>query len=562
MALKAVKKPTPATTPQSGETFDLIVIGAGINGIGIARDAALRGLKVALVEREDIGSGTSNASGRLIHGGLRYLEQGDLRLVRESLRERERLFRLAPHLVKPVPMIMPLYKRNSRPSLMIRAGMIAYDILSWDKSTARHSHLSRAQTLARCPSLDPEGLKGAVVFMDGQVVWSERLCVEVALSAQADGVKIFTHSVVDGFVFEGERISGVRYSDTITGLSGSLTAKIVVNAAGPWVDAVLSADPTKHKRYMGGTKGSHLVVEPFKGAPRDTIYYESVSDGRLVWVVPWGKRYMIGCTDKRFEGDPKDARADQSEASYLLESTNRLLPGANLTLDSVVYAFSGIRPLPYVPDKAEWNVPRSHVIHDHAPERPGLLSIIGGKLTTYRSLAEETVDIIFQKLQKKSPKCSTASILLPGAPVGDGDSLRKSLLQKRGLSPLSVDRLLGLYGSRANLVVAVADSDPSLLEPLSAGTDAIGAEIIFAYANEFARTLTDILLRRTMVGFEDRRDPKIADRAADILKARYKWARSRRDSELADFRRHAERYSVALEPTQESKASSKLRAAS
>lgn len=545
MALKAVTTPSPATTAQSGEKFDLIVIGAGINGIGIARDAALRGLKVALVEREDIGSGTSNASGRLIHGGLRYLEQGDIRLVRESLRERELLFRLAPHLVKPVPMIMPLYKRNSRSQLMIRAGMVAYDILSWDKSTARHSHLSRAQTLARCPSLDPEGLKGAVVFMDGQVVWSERLCVEVALSAHADGVKIFTHSVVDGFVLDGERISGVRYTDTITGLSGSLIAKIVVNAAGPWVDAVLSSDPAKHNRYMGGTKGSHLVVDPFKGAPRDTIYYESVSDGRLVWVVPWGKRYMIGCTDRRFEGDPKDARADLSEANYLLESTNRLLPEANLTIDNVIYAYSGIRPLPYVPDKAEWNVPRSHVIHDHAPTRPGLLSIIGGKLTTYRSLAEETVDIIFQKLQKKSPKCSTASISLPGAPAGDGDSLRKSLLQTRGLSPSAVDRLLSLYGSRASLVVAVADSDPSLLEPLSAETDAIGAEIIFAYENEFARTLTDILIRRTMVGFEDRRDPKIAERAADILKVRLGWTQKKRDNELADFRHFAKRYLIA-----------------
>lgn len=545
MALKAVPSPNPATSAQSGKIFDLIVIGAGINGIGIARDAAVRGLKVALVEREDIGSGTSNASGRLIHGGLRYLEQGDLRLVRESLREREILFRLAPHLVKPVPMIMPFYKRNSRSPLTIRAGMIAYDILSWDKSTANHSHLNRKETLARCPSLDPEGLKGSVVFMDGQVVWSERLCVEVALAAKADGVSIFTHSVVDGFVVEGNQVSGIRYTDTLTGQKDSLYAKVIVNAAGPWVDAVLSADSTEHQRHIGGSKGSHLVVDAFPGAPRDTIYYESVSDGRLVWVVPWGTRYMIGCTDRRFEGDPKDARADLSEANYLLESTNRLLPEARLTLDSVIYAYSGIRPLPYVPGKAEWNVPRSHVIHDHAPNRAGLLSIIGGKLTTYRSLAEETVNVVFRKLQKKVPKCSTAELPLPGASKLDLKSLKDNLLKTKGLTTATIDRLIGLYGSRAEEVVDIANSDATLLQPLSNATDAIAAEIVFAFECEFARTLTDILIRRTMVGFEDRRDPKIAERAADILKVRLGWTQKKRDNELADFRHFAKRYSIA-----------------
>ena len=530
--------------PVPREAFDLIVVGAGANGAGIARDAASRGLRVALVEREDVGSGTSNWSGRLIHGGLRYLEQGDVRLVRESLRERELLFRLAPHLVKPKPLMMPFYAHNKRASWTIRAGMIAYDILSFDKSTRSHRALSRQATLERFPGVNPDGLGGSVVFMDGQVVWSERLCVEIALAARADGCKIYTYAEVDGFMYEGDDVRGVLYTDTLTGERHALGASVVVNAAGPWVDIVLSHDGKSNRRFIGGSKGSHLVVDPFPGAPTDVIYYESKVDGRLVLVIPWGERYLIGTTDQRFEGDPDDARTDEAEATYLLGEVNRLIPQAGLTDAHILYTYSGVRPLPYVPEKSEGSVSRSHVIHDHAPEQNGLLSIIGGKLTTYRSLAEETVEIVFKKLGKKAPRCVTATLKFPGARVADWMSLRADLIKLSRLEPQTVDRLIGLYGSRASEIVAFAADDPELLAPLDTASGVIGAELLFTATHEFARTLTDVLTRRTMAGFGATCSAVLVERAAQLMSVRLGWDRARHDREIAAYWTYAEHYAI------------------
>ncbi len=532
----------PSGAPKPMDIFDLIVIGAGINGAGIARDAAARGLRVALVEREDIGSGTSNYSGRLVHGGLRYLEQGDVRLVRESLRERERLFQLAPHLVKPVSLMMPFYSHNRRSKWTIRAGMVIYDTLSWDKSTAMHTVLSREETLQRSPGMNPDGLQGSAIFMDGQVVWSERLCVEVTLAAHTDGCKVYTYAEVDGLISKGHTVSGIYFTDRLTGERHALGGRIVVNAAGPWVDAVLANDKRIKQRFIGGTKGSHLVVKPFPGAPKDVVYYESHKDGRLVLVIPWGEQYLIGTTDSRFEGDPETARADADEVAYLLGEVNRLVPGAELQDSDILYTYSGVRPLPFVPDKSEWNVSRSHVIKDHAPEHSGLLSIIGGKLTTYRSLAEETVDIVFQQLALKPRRCITTSLLLPGAHVQDWAGYRRDLAETSGLPQAIVDRLVGIYGSRAVEIVAVGRNEPELLAPLGVGVHAIGAELVFTYANEFARTLTDVLLRRTMIGHGAECGVGVADRAADILAPHAGWNRERRDREVADYRRYVERF--------------------
>ncbi len=526
------------------EIFDLIVIGAGINGAGIARDAAARGLRVALVEREDIGSGTSNYSGRLVHGGLRYLEQGDVRLVRESLRERERLFRLAPHLVKPVPLMMPFYSHNRRSKWTIRAGMFLYDVLSFDKSTVSHKVLSRADTLKRSPAINPQGLAGSAIFMDGQVVWSERLCMEVALAAHADGCKIYTYAEVDGLLQDDGSVRGVRYKDRLTGETHALGGRVVVNAAGPWVDAVLASDEKVKRRFIGGTKGSHLVVDPFPGAPSDVVYYESQTDGRLVLIIPWGSQYLIGTTDQRFEGDPETARADAGEVTYLLREVNWLIPQAGLKESDILYTYSGIRPLPFVPDKAEWNVSRSHVIHDHAPEHRGLLSIIGGKLTTYRSLAEETVDVVLKQLGLKPRACTTANTPFPGARVANWANYRDDLAATSRMPRAAVDRLVEIYGARAGDIIALGREDAALLEPIGPTTRATGAELIFTYSSEFARTLTDVMLRRTMIGHSADRGKGVVARAADILGARLGWDRERREREIADYRCYIERYGL------------------
>lgn len=532
------------TGPATGEpAYDVIVIGAGANGAGIARDAALRGLRVCLLEKEDICSGTSSWNGRLIHGGLRYLEHMDVRLVRESLRERERLFRHAPHLVKPVPFLMPFYSKNKRPSWMIRMGMVAFDVLSYDKTPPHHRILSRDKALARFPGMSPETLAGAALYIDGQVELSERLCVELAVAARADGAVIRTHARVDEAIVDGGgAVRGVRYVDQLDGTRHEVRAPVVLNVAGPWVDRVFTGvDP---KRLIGGTKGSHLIVDRFPGAPTDVIYYESQIDQRLVLVIPWMGRVLIGTTDLRYEGDPDDVKADAGEMDYLLSETNRLIPGAGLTPDSVLYTFSGVRPLPYVPGKSEGSLPRSHIIHDHRGKADGLLSMVGGKLTTFRSLAEDAVDATYKKLGRKAPPCTTHQVPLPGGRVNDFAKFRADFVAGSGLPARSAERLVAVYGSRASDVVALAGSAPDLLGPVDEATGAIGAELLFAVEHEFAQTLADVYMRRTMIGLEPGHGLGSVERAVEILGGHLGWDAPRRADEIEGYRRYLGRFAV------------------
>jgi glycerol-3-phosphate dehydrogenase len=514
--------------------YDVIVVGAGINGLGLARDAAARGLRVVVLEQDDICSGVSAWSGRLVHGGLRYLEHRDFALVRESLRERERLFRLAPHLVKPLRLIMPLYRHNRRPAWMIRLGMVVYDVLSFDKRTGRHEVLDPDALLRRFPGISRDGLAGAAVFTDGQVEYAERLCVEVAVAAAGDGAELRTKARVEEPVLEGGRLVGVRYRDTTTGALHEVRAPVVLNVAGPWIDRIFRTGAPPQPRLNGGTKGSHLVVDPFPGAPDDVVYYESKTDGRLVLVIPWMGRYLIGTTDLRFDEDPGEARCDEEEMTYLLGEVNQLIPEAGLTPDDVLFTYSGVRPLPYAPDVEEWEIPRSHVLHDHAPDIPGLVTVVGGKLTTYRQLAQDAVDDVFERLGRRSPKCATQNLPLPGA-SGDPESTRRALLE-RGLSPRTSDRLLALYGGRALDVVAETADDEELLTVVHEPTGAIAAELVFGFRKEFARTLTDVMARRALLAFEPGHGLEDIDRILELLGDRLGWDAGRRDAELAEYR--------------------------
>jgi glycerol-3-phosphate dehydrogenase len=384
---------------------DVVIIGAGINGAGIARDAAMRGLKVLLIEKGEPGEGTTVASTRLIHGGLRYLEHFEFGLVHESLREREILLRIAPHLVRPLAIAIPIYKQSKRGWLTIRAGMILYDLLSWGKSLPRHRMLSRAETLNRWAGLNPDGLIGSALYYDAQVEFPERLVMDNVLSAREFGAEVLTHTRVTKLVVEDGKVSGVEF---VREEGQFAEASVVINAAGPWIDQVLERVVVKSPKLIGGTKGSHIVVPPFPGAPANAIYLEARSDGRPIFIIPWNKLYLIGTTDVRFEGDPDDVRCEPWEIDYLLSETNLALPGAHLTRDSIVDTYSGVRPLPVTNDKDEQSITRRHFIREH-PQLSNLLSIVGGKLTTYRSLAEECVDLIFQKLGRDSPPCRTAT---------------------------------------------------------------------------------------------------------------------------------------------------------
>lgn len=531
--------------------YDLIIIGAGINGAGIARDAALRGLRVLLLDKGDVGGGTTAASTRLIHGGLRYLEHGEVGLVRESLRERERLLRLAPHLVQPLPLMIPIYRGDARGPWLVRAGMIAYDLLSIGKSLPRHRMLSRSAAWQRAPGLAGFNLLGAALYYDAQVEFPERLALENALDAQVHGADLRTYHAVQHLDVEANRVVGVRGLDLLTEESFQATAPVVVNVAGPWVDAVLdTAETAKPGRLIGGTKGSHVVVGPFRDAPGDALYAEAGHDQRPFFIIPWNDAYLIGTTDTRFDGDLDRVSASDMEIDWLLEEANRLLPNAHLTREDVHYSYAGVRPLPYVPNQREGAVTRRHLVVNHGREGGphGLFSIVGGKLTTYRELAEVVVGAVVRTGEKRAVPCQTASTPLPGASVNEPwQAFRMRFLRECGLPAPSAEHLLRVYGARAGDVLSSASPDGRLV--IDEATGAIAAEVGWAFRQEGARTLTDVIARRTMVGLGPDNGIRAAETMADIAQRDLGWDAVRAASELADYCRWADRYRPAMAST-------------
>jgi glycerol-3-phosphate dehydrogenase len=524
----------------SADIFDVIIIGAGINGAGIARDAAMRGLQVLLIDKGDIGGGTSSWSTRLIHGGLRYLEHGEFGLVRESLRERETLLRIAPHLVRPLPLLLPIYDNARRGLWTIRAGMIAYDLLSFDKSLARHRILSRAAVLKVAPGLNAKGLRGAAVYHDAQIEFAERLVMENALSAQEHSASVVTYARVETFDIENRTVRGVEFTDLFSDQRHHARGRIVINAAGPWVDRVLTGVETE--RLIGGTKGSHIIVAPFAGAPTTALYLEAESDHRPFFIIPWNGNYLIGTTDSQYEGDLDTIEIEASEIDYLLRETNRVVPEAKLTRDSILYTYSGVRPLPYTRAKDEQSITRRHFIRDHAPQWHNLFSIVGGKLTTYRSLAEQTVDLVFRKLRLATPPCTTGAAPLPGAETSDFPAFCEHFKTESGLPAQASERLLRIYGTRAPQVLELAAKDPGLAERLSNATGAIAAEVVFAFQYELAQTLTDCLFRRTMLGLSSSVGVGADEAAASIAQEYLGWSERRAQREVKDYRKHIRRF--------------------
>jgi glycerol-3-phosphate dehydrogenase len=518
------------------DNFDLIVIGAGINGAGIARDAALRGLSVLLLDKGDIGGGTSSVSTRLIHGGLRYLEHGEVGLVRESLRERETLLRLAPHLVRPLPLIVPIYQNQQRGRLAIRAGMMVYDALSAHKSLPRHRMLTPENTLKEAPGLNSSGLLGAALYFDAQVEFAERLVLENVLSAVEHGASIHTYSRVEAFTIEEGEIRGIQYSDLITGERRNARASIVINAAGPWVDEVIGIANQNSPRLIGGTKGSHIIVGPFAGAPRTAVYIEAHVDQRPLFIIPWNGLYLIGTTDKRFEGDLDAVEIDENEKGYLLEEANRYFPHAQLTENSVKYSYSGVRPLAFTDDRSESAITRRHFVREH-PNLRGLLSVVGGKLTTYRHLAEETIDLVMRKLGRHETRVDTAKIPLPGACCDSFEHFSEDFHRGAGLSSSVSNRLLRIYGTRATEVVELVKKDRSLAEVIEDESGALAAEVVFSFENELAQTLSDCLMRRTMVGLNSSCGTNAVEAAAMAGRKYLGWSEEKAESEVQAYRK-------------------------
>ena len=486
-------------------TVDLLVIGGGIVGAGIARDAALRGLSVALVEQNDLSSGTSSRPTRLIHGGLRYLELFDFGLVRSDMRERETLLRIAPHLVFPLAFLLPLYRPTPFYRLKLRVGMFLYDLLSLDKSLPKRRRLGRRDTLAAEPNLDPEGLSGAWRFYDAQVPFVERLVVENAVDAAAHGALILNHARAIGYLrdADGVRVTGARVADQIGGRELEIRARYTVNATGAWLDQTVGPLRDSGKPLLRLTKGTHLVI------PRATEQAHVLfakRDGRLFFVLPWNGYTIVGTTDTDYQGDPADAEASEDDVAYLRSEAARAFPQASL--DRIHFTWAGVRALVRVEGVSEGEVSRKHALLDHerAGGVPGVLSVIGGKITAYRLIAQEVADIVAKQLGGATPS-TTAELALPGAGAGP-------------------QRVLD----------AIVAGDPALGGPVCEHAATTRAEIVRAVRDEWAVTIGDVLLRRTAVGLAACQGLDRLDAIADLIAQVARWDPSRRAAEIAAYR--------------------------
>jgi glycerol-3-phosphate dehydrogenase len=494
-----------------GETWDLLVIGGGITGAAAARDAAGRGLRVALVDAGDLARGTSSRSSRLIHGGLRYLETGNLKLVFEASAERRRLLGLASHLVHPLPFLFPVFRGGPVGYRKLQAGMWLYDSLSLFRNIARHRMLPRAAAHTEEPRLRTEGLMGAAVYYDASVD-DARLTLANARGAHESGAAVVPHAEVVGFLKDGKGLSGARVRDClIDGVEAvDVRARVVLNATGPWSDAVRKlADPRARPR-LRPTKGAHILVRRDRIGNRHAITFQSPVDGRVMFVLPWGDFSYVGTTDTDYAGSPAEVRADGDDVRYLLDSANSIFPDAKLTADDVVSTWAGIRPL-LSPRGPEGGLAASATSREHEIWRDdgGLLNIAGGKLTTYRVMAEQVVDVAARALKDghrvESGISPTAALPLPGDPHEPWEPFRDRIVADAVAAGLGADtgeHLARAYGEDAATVLAAARVDAALAKRLMEGHPYIWAEVAHAVRAEMAMTLEDVMVRRLHLFYE------------------------------------------------------------
>lgn len=518
------------------DLYDIAVIGGGINGAGIARDAALRGLSVILLEKSDFGGGTTSWSSRLIHGGLRYLEHGEIPLVFESLHERRRLRLLAGHLVDELKLTIPIYKNSRRGRFIVRLGMLAYDLLSLGKRLPAHRMLSARELLREEPGLNEAGLVGGAQYYDAQVTYAERLVIENIIAAEEAGAVVRNYCPVIGINIRDNRVRSVEYRDGASGREVEVGARTVINAAGPWVDRVNATVNREMQGVMGGTKGSHIVVGRFAGAPSSAFYVEAREDGRPFFIIPWNDQYLIGTTDIRFSGDPGDVYASEEEIDYLLTETNAAFPSANLTRADIHFSYAGVRPLPRQDKGPESAITRKHIILRHKKQADGLFSIIGGKLTTYRHLAEQAVNKAVRQLGGGRRRCRTRDEGLPGSI--DLEAARKRILAFPGLPTACAARLIAVYGSRGEAVAALSAEYPGFADEEQT---VLVAEVIHAIRHEHAKTLTDIMHRRLMTGLRPDLGRAMSSSIADIAASENGWNRDERQAQLGMLREHESR---------------------
>ena len=514
--------------------LDVLIIGGGIVGCGAARDAAMRGLKVGLVEASDIASGTSSRSSKLVHGGLRYLEQGEFSLVFEAVSERRVLMDIAPHLVTPLGFVFPVYKRSRRGVFTVNLGMWLYDGLSLFRSPKIHRNLSKKEIAKEEPALDNTDLKGAPLYYDCATD-DARLTLENALDAQTEGAEIHTWTKMVGFRRDpAGRVSGARVRDMITGIERDVDARVIINATGPWTDTVRGGP----KPLLRTTKGVHIVVDHSRVPVNNAVVCFHPTDGRVLFAIPWADRTYIGTTDTDYVGDPADVAADADDVRYLLDAANVYFPAAQLTTADVLSTWAGLRPLINA-EGSESSVSREHEI---LVGSDGLITIAGGKLTTYRKMSKEVVDRAVALLRLTAPaqdfrEAHTARKPLPGA-VGwpEDDNLESVIRQIQEAGPVdepTAQLFARTYGMRGVEVAASIRANPELGAALVEGRPERLAQVDFAVAHELARTVRDVMIRRTQLYFRDHDQGLGAtERVADRMAMLCGWDEARRTAEV------------------------------
>lgn len=541
------------------QTFDLAIIGGGIQGAATARDAAMRGLKVALVEARDFASGTSSRSSKLIHGGLRYLEQYDFRLVREARRERRLLLTLAPHLAQPVPFLLPIYDGDPYSPFKIRLGLTLYDLLGNLGAKDRHKMLSPSETLRRIPSLRSDGLRSGAVYFDSETD-DARLTLENILDAAHQparpsggpaGAVISNYTEVRALSVSSAtgEVRSAEAEDLLTGRRHEISARFWVNAAGPWVDRVRAFLPGfDGSRTVRLTKGTHIILPPVAGP---FAMFAAILPGKRIFVmVPWHGHALLGTTDTDYDGDPASVRPDRADTEYLLAALNRVL-ARPLGLSDVSGAFAGLRALAVQPGRSPSENTREYRLHEDA-WASNFVSICGGKLTTARALGEKVTDLVMARMGKTSRARAshpTRQAPLPGGQTGPFEVYVNyaawEAVRVFDVPYAIAERIVKTYGSRWRAVLEPIRQNSSLAQPLPGSPELLAAEVDFALRQEMAVRVEDFLLRRSGLNwYAAGALRQAAPAVAEIFAARLGWNPSERSAALEEFSRQAEHSNV------------------
>lgn len=518
----------------SKKEYDVLVIGGGINGAAIAHDATLRGFKVALVEKKDFGWGTTAATSKLAHGGLRYLKNFELGLVRESLKERRILEKIAPHLVYPLPFLIPLYKKGHNKKSLIKIGMMLYDLLSYDKNKVDyeeqkipcHKILKAEDVIKLEPGVLKDGLLGAAKYYDCQISNPERLCLEFILTANNNGADVSNYAEVEKVLIKDKKVEGVLVKDKTNSREYKIKARFVVNASGPWLDKVIKTYDKAYKPMIRGTKGIHIVTHKLSNS---AVVLNTKETGRAFFVLPWRNRSLIGTTDVDFKGDLDDVHANKKDVLDLIDDVNQVY-GSNISLNDVLFSYAGVRPLVNEEGKKETEVSRRYEIKEEDVE--GLITVVGGKLTTARNLAERAVDIIAKKAGKKVLPCKTKETPLYGSTVSHKEYLEKNL--KEGIDKNVLKHLINIYGSKYEEVLKYSKKEH---QHLGYSQPDIKAQVHYALEEEMALTLEDFMFRRTGIGTAGYPSAGCTFYVMDVMADYFEWDNTKQLEEFLKFNR-------------------------